>query len=343
MARGDRPKQFLAFDGGKTLFEQACRRAVAVATRERVLVVCGRDHLAWVRRQAPWIPARRIILESIGRNTAASVALAAHWIVRHAGDGTMVVLSSDHRIAPLAAFVRDVRRAVRSAGRSEALVIMGVPATRPDTGYGYIKPAARLLGREPVPVRAFVEKPAPVLARRMVARGDVLWNCGMFVWRASGILTELRRHAPRLARAVARAVPTRGAAPWRISVRAMSRIDALPIDKAVLERSPGVRVLKASFAWSDLGNWDSVGSILRHDAGDNRFAGGLVVLDSDRCVSVNPGGITVLIDVHDLVVVRDGGAILVSPRASVQRVREAQQLLRTRSLRPAIARGERVL
>jgi len=287
-------------------------------------VVCGQGHLEWVRRQAPWIPARRIIAEGRARNTAASVALAAHWIRRQTADGIMVVIPSDHKIDPLTAFRHDVRVAARAAQRPGTLVIMGVPATTADTGFGYIRPVRRLAPGELAPVRTFLEKPARARAVRFLERGDALWNCGLFVWRASSFLEALDKRLPGLARAVLRIVPARGARVWRIPGRLLSRIMALPVDKAVLERAPGILVVRATFNWSDLGSFDALASILKRDTRGNRSLGRLMEIGARDCVNVNPQGITLLVGVRDLIVVRDAEAVMVCPKGWSQRVRDAR-------------------
>jgi mannose-1-phosphate guanylyltransferase/mannose-6-phosphate isomerase len=327
LARARRPKQFLSVAGRGTLFQQACRRAEVVASRSRVLVVCGQGQLDWVRRQAPWIPARRIIAEGRARNTAASVALAAHWIRRQATDGIMVVIPSDHRIDPLTAFRHDVRIAARAAQHPGTLVILGVPATTADTGFGYIHPVRRLAPGELAPVRAFVEKPARARAARFLERGDALWNCGLFVWRASSILEALEKRVPALSRAVLRSVPARGARVWRIPGRLLSRIMALPVDKAVLEHARGTMVVRATFNWSDLGSFDALASILKRDIHGNRSRGRLIAIGARDCVNVNAEGITLLVGVRDLIVVRDEEAVMVCPKGWSQRVRDAGRRL----------------
>lgn len=328
LARASRPKQFLEILPGGTLFQQACRRGASVAGRKRVIVVIGRAHLRWVRQQAPWISPGRIILEGVGRNTAASVALAAHWIRAHEGDGVMVVIPSDHWIAPAAAFRRDIIEASVVARRSRALVTLGVRARSADTGYGYIRPSGRGIRGGARRVESFIEKPRPALARRLLAGGRSLWNSGLFVWRASSIVSALERCRPRLARAVERALPSRTAGAWRISERAMRRMEAAPIDTAVLEKTDNLYVVRASFEWSDLGNWNALADRLSADRHGNRSIGRLIAIDASRCVAIGAGGLTTLVGVRDLVVVQSKGVVLVCARDMIRKMRDAQRLLR---------------
>src|SRR5712691_7202837 len=128
LARARRPKQFLPLIGGRSLFRRTYERIAPLVPPERVVVVAGAAHLAWVRRQTPEVPLRNIIAEEIGRNTAASIALAASWArVRH-GDAVMVVLPADHWIAPAAAFRATLGRGIQAVRRTGCLLTIGVPA-----------------------------------------------------------------------------------------------------------------------------------------------------------------------------------------------------------------------
>jgi mannose-1-phosphate guanylyltransferase len=178
-------------------------------------------------------------------------------------------------------------------------------------------------------VAAFVEKPTAERARRMVRSGRYLWNSGMFAWRASSILDELRRHRPGIAAPLQRwSRRGRRAGPWWIPAAVLRRVPALSVDRAVLERSERVLVTPGAFRWADVGNWEAVGRLLIRDTDGNASVGGLLAIDSRRCVAFNEGGLTVLVGVEDLVAVRSGDALLVCHRGSAQRVREAVRRLR---------------
>ena len=326
-ARADRPKQFLPLVGGRTLFQETAARAAALVGWRRVLVVAGARHGSLVRRQAPRLAARQVILEGRGRNTAASVALAALWVERRATDGVMLVMPSDHWIEPQRGFLRTARAAAAAARRDPVLVTIGLPARTPETGFGYIRPARMPAPARVAPVAGFVEKPSRRLARRLVASRRHLWNSGIFAWRAATVLEAIERHAPEIARAARRAAPRRARSGWRIGARAMDRIPAAPIDRAVLERSADLVVARADFRWSDLGNWSSVLEAIGRGAGTERRLGGRLLVGARSCEAVNPGGLTVFLGVRDLLVVRDGVDILVCRRDRPQEVRRVPALL----------------
>lgn len=309
------------------------RRAAALAGWRRVVVVAGERHAGLVRAQAPQLAADQVLLEGRGRNTAASVALAARWIEARWGDAVMLVMPSDHWIAPRSGFLRTARALVAAARSGAALGAIGLPARAPETGFGYIRTGRPPAPARVVPVLEFVEKPSASVARRMVRSGRYLWNSGIFAWRASTILAALERHAPGVARGARQARFRRSRSGHHVSAATMARIPALPIDRAVLERCAARVVVRAAFSWSDLGNWTSVLEAARRAPGGGRLLGERLAIGARRCDSVNAGGLTVFLDVENLLVVRDGGTILVCRRDRPQEVRRVSERLTGRWVR----------
>jgi len=328
LARADRPKQFLTLFGGKSLFQRTVARAAALAGWNRTIVVAGQRHAALVRAQGSRVSPERIILEGEGRNTAASVALAARLVLARGGDGILVVMPSDHWIEPQARFLSTVRAAIREVRQSPVLATIGVPASEPETGFGYILPGEGGTVPGVSQVKGFVEKPDPARARRMVRSGRYLWNSGIFVWRASTILEAIADHAPRIGRAALAAPMRRGIDGLVVPRASMRNIPAEPIDRAVLERSRRLVVARARFNWSDLGNWNAVASLLGGQPWGRTACGETLALESRRCRAINPGGRTVFIGVDDLVVVRSGETLLVCHRNAVQQVRRIPATMR---------------
>jgi len=335
LASPARPKPFLPLLRGKSIFRLTYERIAPLSGRRCVLVVAGVEHRAWVRRQAPEVAADRLLLEEVGRNTAATVATAALWIRARSPQGIMVVLPSDHFVTPAGAFRSAIRTAARAAARSGGLVTIGVPARSPDTGFGYIRPSGRLIAPGIRSVSAFVEKPDAARARRMVRSGRYLWNSGIFVWKADAILEELRRHSPEvLGPLESWARRSRGGS-WTVPAGVLRRVPSLPIDRAVLEKSARTLVLRAPFRWSDLGNWDALGGILPRDRLGNGGIGRVIAVGSSGCLGVNEGGLTAFVGVHDLVAIRSGHEVLVCHRGAAQRVRDLRERLRGRRALPS--------
>jgi len=327
------PKQLLPILGGRSMLAETCARIAPVVGRDRVLIVTGRTHARAVRAALPRLPAANVLVEPAGRNTAAAIALAALHVARVAPEAVMVVLPADHAIGDLPVFRADVGLALDVAARTGALVTIGVRPTHPETGYGYIRPGAAVAGaRGRVAwVDAFVEKPDRARAERLLAERRALWNAGIFAWRVSSILAELRANLPAVVRPLEAAV---AAGTRRALTAAYRRVPSISIDYGVLERARRVAVVRARFRWSDVGSWAALAALWGGNGeGGNALRGRTVPIDSHGCLVDSPQRLVALVGVRDLVVIDANDAVLVCRKDRAQDVRLVVEELRRRGLR----------
>ena len=200
-SRGRTPKQLLNIVGKQTMLEQTVARLRPLIPAERIWTVTNSEQAAEVKKQLPMPARKRVITEPVGRNTAAAIALAALH-VRHAvrGDALLAVLPADHYIANPERYRIIVRAALEVARRKGRMVVLGIPPTRPETGFGYVERMGEALDSKGFPVyavRRFTEKPALAVAKAYAGSGDYHWNAGMFFWRASTFLENLDKHLPK--------------------------------------------------------------------------------------------------------------------------------------------------
>src|ERR1700680_928579 len=203
-SRARTPKQLLNIVGDDTMLEQTAARLAPLFPASRQWVVTNAEQAAAVRRQLPRLAAAHILAEPVGRNTAAAIGLAAAHLL-HDGmgkenDAIMAVLPADHYIARPARYLKIVRAALHVAQAGGSLVVLGIPLSRPETGFGYIERArgkALDTGGGPLySVRRFTEKPALKRARKYVSSGRYFWHAGMFFWRVSTFLGNLETFLP---------------------------------------------------------------------------------------------------------------------------------------------------
>jgi mannose-1-phosphate guanylyltransferase len=315
-----RPKQFLAVAGERPMISETVDRLAGLIDPERVLVVAGADQEGLVRECLPDLRRENILLEPIGRNTAACVALAAFEVRRRDPQAVQVVLPADHVIRPAESFRRTIVAAAAEARRDARLVTLGIVPDHAATGYGYIEQGELLADHDGIGAYAvlrFVEKPDAERAAAFVASGRFRWNAGIFVWETSVILEAFRRHAPAIHAALD------GPGDAATLARVYPTLPSLPVDEAIMECSDRCSVLPIDYTWNDVGSWPSLADVLAQDADGNHVGGGerLIVEDAQGCVVHGDGGLTALIGVRDLVVVRSGRTTLVCPRSRAQEVR----------------------
>jgi mannose-1-phosphate guanylyltransferase len=292
-------------------------------------IVTGADLLGAIRQAAPSVPPGQVVGEPVGRNTAPAVALASWWLRGAGEDAVAAVLPSDHRIEPAARFRSDLESAAREALERRAIVILGIPPTRPETGFGYIEVGRALEGTGGLhEVSAFREKPDAATAARYASDGRHLWNAGMFVFAPSVMLEEIRVHAPDVA-ALLPALPDGPGPGADAALEAFyTKSPSISIDYAVLERTRRALVARAGFTWDDLGSWAALAEGAATDAGGNVARGRAVFLDSSGVIAFADGGLIAALGVQDLVIVRSGDVTLVCPKGRAQEVRALVERLK---------------
>ncbi len=315
----ERPKQLLPLASERPLIVDTVDRARALVPDARIRILAG-DHLAGPFRSvlddladdAYWIEPR-------ARGTAPVLAWAAWKLARLDPDAVMVSLHADHLLRPLDAFAETVATAVEIARRDEMLLSLGVEPDRVETGYGHIEVGEALAPAGPADgfrVGAFHEKPDAETAQRYVDDG-YLWNTGIFVWKASVLLDEIEAHAPE----VFEYLPL-------LEQSDDAFFDAVPvsvIDRAVMERSARVGVVRATFAWDDVGSWEALARTREPDRDGNVVLGPGSLVDAEGTIVFSEDdGSVVVFGAKDLIVVRTRDTTMVLPRA---RAAELKSLL----------------
>jgi mannose-1-phosphate guanylyltransferase len=323
------PKQLLPLGTSRelSLIAETVRRVEPIVSLERILIATGADLVPASRRALPMLPDDAFLGEPLARNTAPCIAWAASVIARRDPEALAMVLPSDHRIADEPRFREIVRLALESADGG-AITTIGIKATRPDTGYGYIE-----LGDEVKPgvrrVARFVEKPDLERAKTYVASGRHVWNGGMFFFRAGQMLDEIRRHLPALAAGIDRIVAAsrEGVAREQAVIREVfAEVPAVSIDVGLMEKLETIHVVPGSFGWSDLGSWESAWDLAEKDANGNAANAPFVAVDATNNLlfdlrATRKDSVMTIVGLHDVCVVQTEDALLVIPRDRSQDVR----------------------
>ena len=203
LSRQALPKQFLTFKrGGQTLLQSAASRAMQVSgAMARILVLVQAAHADLARQQLPDLPPENLIVEPVGRSTAASIGLAAITLVQRSPGALMAVLPSDHLFIDVNPWFTALRAAWSFAATNDRLVTIGIQPDSPSSSYGYLhmgQELAQLEGCGIYAAQSFIEKPDPLLARLFFESKEYLWNTGTFVWRSGVFLATVEQHMPAL-------------------------------------------------------------------------------------------------------------------------------------------------
>ena len=325
----ERPKQFLDILGtGKTLLQLTFERFLGLVPADRILVVTNRKYLGLVQEQLPGIPADNILGEPSRNNTAPCIAYAAFRIRAKDPDALLVVAPSDHLILKEEAFLDRIRTSLAFVAARDAICTLGIRPTRPDTGYGYIHygdQASEGVHR----VLEFKEKPDRETAARYLADGSYLWNAGIFVFSAEGIIQALERYAPAICSILA-------PLPYH-TPQEREALDAqypltpdISIDYAVMERADNVYTLPADIGWSDLGTWASLHAELPRDEHGNAVQAGRRILQDARnnLIRTHAAKTVVVRGLEGMIVVDEPEALLIFPLDQEQEIKAVTRELK---------------
>ena len=329
---GNHPKQFLSLISDKTMIQETLLRLDGLETGNPI-ISCGEGHRFLVAQQIGEITDKKpvILLEPMAKNTAPAIAAACCAAMRQDKDAVVVILPSDHVIADVPAFQNAVKAAALNAEKG-ALVTFGIVPTFPATGYGYVK-AAGAETDGAFTLERFVEKPCLEKAQEYLASGEYAWNSGMFVFKASSFLEELKTHNPEMAALSIEAFEKASVETdfIRLDKDSFGKIKGDSIDYAVMEKTSKGKVVKLNAGWDDVGSWSALYDISKKDGNMNVIKGDDVIVLDTTSSYIRGGKRTIAtIGLDDVVIVDSDDALLVAAKGKIQDVKKVAEIIKNR-------------
>ena len=319
LSRTAYPKEFLALHGEDTMLQATFKRLEGLDVMSSV-TICNEKHRFLVAEQLREIDKLdTIILEPMGRNTAPAIALAA-LLSQDDKDALLLVLAADHVIENEAAFTKTVIDAIPLA-ESGKLVTFGIVAHEANTGFGYIK-KGKPQGSG-FSVTAFAEKPSIETAKEYLESGDYLWNSGLFLFKASRYLEELKMHRPDIHEACKLSIRdiSKDNDFFRVDEAAFEACPSDSIDYAVMEKTTDAVVVPMDAGWSDIGSWSSLWDISDKDSKGNVVFGDIVLDKVTNSYIRTEDKLVAAIGVDDLVIISTKDAIMVAHKDNPQDIK----------------------
>ncbi|HET6843338.1 MAG TPA: mannose-1-phosphate guanylyltransferase [Candidatus Angelobacter sp.] len=341
-SRRARAKQVLALDGneGQTMIQKTLARLLPLGVEHDFWVITNEFLAPEIQRQLPGIPPEQIVVEPEPRNTAPAIGLAAFILEKTDPNCVLGMFPADHVITDEVKFREVLQRALDIASKPENIAVIGIPPSRPETGYGYIETGDKL-DAELFRVKRFTEKPNQQKAEEFTAAGNYYWNSGMFFWRAKTLTQAMREHLSETAPYLEEIAAAWGSKDFAKKFEKLyPKCENISIDYAVLEprsakgqSSSHLHCLRADFGWNDLGSWSALYDHQSKDLSRN-------VIDAKNSYTLNasgnyvyaPGKFVATVGVHDLVVVETEDAILVTTREHSQDVGKIVKYLNEKKL-----------
>lgn len=330
------PKQFLRITSDRTMIEETLDRVLSFTAPEKVVAVVGRQHEK-ITRDLIGDRIGSVLVEPVGRNTAACIGLAALHSNRIAPDEPMVILPADHFIADLDRF-RELILSAAEIARTGSIVTLGIRPTRPETGYGYIQtaaPAGQARDHQYYDVDRFVEKPDYKTAVGYLNKGGYYWNSGIFIFTPKTIIEEIERCLPELSSGLGEIDAAIDSNRYQEVLDAVyGRLPSISVDYGIMEKTTrAIYVLEADFPWSDVGSWQALHELRTsdYDDHDNLVIGEAMISESRGNLVYNDSGRTIaLLGVEGLCVVDTKDALLVADLDHSQNVKIFPEMVKNR-------------
>ncbi|MEZ9233744.1 mannose-1-phosphate guanylyltransferase/mannose-6-phosphate isomerase [Vibrio amylolyticus] len=324
------PKQFLNLQGEKTMLQDTVDRLIDL-DHEAPIVICNEDHRFTVAEQLRLNGTvySDILLEPAGRNTAPAVALAAFRAMQKDDNATLLVLAADHVIKQPANFVNAVENAKLLAD-SGLLVTFGIVPRKPETGYGYIQAGQPINTTVASRVTQFVEKPSLETATGYLESGDYLWNSGMFLFKASDFLSELKEFRPDIYSSCEKAMTSVDSDLdfLRIEEESFLACPSESIDYAVMEKTKHAAVVPLDCGWSDVGSWSALWDVADKDNQGNSSKGDVISVDTINSYMHSTEKLITTVGLDNVIVVETKDAVLVADKDKVQDVKEIVETIK---------------
>ncbi len=333
LSRKNRPKQFHALTGNRTMLQEAVHRLGSLAKIDDLYVSTGVKLLHSVREQLPDLSAENAILEPALRNTGPAVGLECALLEAHFPGCTIASLGSDHHIGKPEEFCRLLKVAEDALeNRAETLFVLGVKPTRADTGFGYIQKGdviARINDEPIYAVESFTEKPDATTAKTYLESDQYLWNSNMFVWKARTMLDLFAKFEPEMYALLEQiGTATKVGREADVIAELYPQMKNIAIDHAIIERASDIATIEADIDWSDIGAWGALTDVLPVDENGNLLRGNVLSLNAkNTTVYGSKDKIIALVDIENLIVVDTGDALLILPRDGSQRVKDVVEAL----------------
>ena len=342
-SRKARAKQVLALDGDRTMIQQTVDRLVPISDPSDMWVITNDLLDELIAEQLPQVSLTHILSEPAARNTAPACALAAFLLEKTEPETVIGIFPSDHVVKNGVRFADVLRAGITVAASGNKIVVIGVPPTRAETGYGYIELGEKV-GETQSPsgaigvrrVKRFTEKPHAALAEQFLALGNYAWNGGIFLWSARTLANSIREFSSAMAPLLEKIAAAYGTADFEtVFAEVYPQCENISIDYAVLEPRSAkgeagaeIYCLPGDFEWNDLGSWSALHEHVADCPPENISVANVFDGEDPLCISIDstgnyvhaPGKVIALVGVSDLIVVQTKDALLITTRDRSQDV-----------------------
>jgi mannose-1-phosphate guanylyltransferase/mannose-6-phosphate isomerase len=323
------PKHLLNITGDKSLLQNTLERAKRITSIDKIYISTEAGHAHEIIEQVPEINKNNIIIEPARRSTMPCIANALQIIAeKHGEDEPIASIWADQHVRAVDGFVDTFQYAADASKKHNRIVLVGIEPDHASTKFGYIKKSGRVNDETFLhSVDEFKEKPDYQTAQRYVESGEYLWNAGYFVAPYRVFKDRIEQYADihwkdQLAK-------IKNASQEEANNIYLDFKDEA-IDTALIEKTPDLMVVPASFDWMDVGSFDDVHEVSPQDEDDNSSVGEKNIIIDSRSVYVRneEEKPVAVIGLDNVAVVNTPHGVLVVRKDLSQKVKDAANLVK---------------
>ncbi len=319
------PKQLLNIQDAESLLQTTFERLEKIVPKENIISMTGVKHLSNVRYQLSKLTKNPTVLsEPVSKNTAPAIALGTKYISEKFGkDEIILVLPSDHLIKDNESFCNSINKGIKLA-ENGYLVTFGVKPSYPEVGFGYVKVSNDKINNG-YKVTEFIEKPDELTAQKYISNGNCFWNSGIFMFKASSILSEFQKCAPNIYNNLN---SYNFSDSEEIPYIDFEKMPAISLDYAVMEKSKNIALVELTSDWKDVGSWKSIYDLSEKDNNGNVKIGHVLDEGSKNSLIYSSSKLVATIGLEDTVIVETEDAILACKASKTQDVKKVFDTLK---------------
>ena len=335
LSRKNEPKQFLSLTSDKSMFQETLLRLddTKISNLLDPVIVCNKEYRDIVFNQLKEINAEHngIILEPIGRNTAPAATIAANHAVNIFGNKiTIFILPADHYIEDKIGFLENIIIGSNVLVKNDVMITFGIQPHSAHTGYGYIKSGKKLDNFNAFNIEEFKEKPDKVTAEKYLREGGYYWNSGMFIWKVSVLLNEIKRYLPNLHTQLDKlsknTIEVKGPYPFKelnnSGKKIFKSLQPVSIDHGIMEKSSNSVVFPTNIGWNDVGSWTALADISQKDPNGNVIKGNVLSIENNNSIIYAEERLVATMGLENMIVVDTSDAVLICPKDCAQDVKK---------------------
>ena len=324
-SRETKPKQFLDILGtNKTLLQTTYNRFKNFLPKENIIIVTLEKYKHFVKDQLPNLPQENILGEPEGKNTGLSICYVTHKLYKKSKEIDVIIAPADHLILGEIEFINTCRKTLRSDELKKNIFTIGIKPHMPHTGYGYIE-FKKIKSEQIFDVSKFIEKPNLEKAKQFYLSKKYLWNAGIFISNIEVLMEAFRQTSSKINNQFEK---NKNYFDTKKEFEALTTIyknlESVSFDYAVLEKAKNIKVVKASFEWSDLGSWTSIYNLSKKDENRNALIGDKIFTNDSfsNLIKVPNKKLAFIQGLHDYIIIDTEDALLICKTENEQKIKE---------------------